>query len=110
LQGRPPLSEEEVLVALAAGEAAAAATVLAERASRAHWTAVYLAGKLDRKDTQWEGIIMERKGNRFVVMIPALALETQVTASAGGGLSPNDPITLTLSSVKIPEAEAVFLQ
>ena len=29
LQGRPPLSEEEVLAALAAGEAAAAATVLA---------------------------------------------------------------------------------
>jgi hypothetical protein len=49
---------------------------------------------------------MERKGNRFVVMIPALALETQVAAK--GDLAPNDPITLTLLSVKIPEAELVF--
>jgi exoribonuclease-2 len=108
LQGRPPLSEEEVLLALAAGEAAAAATVHAERASRAHWTAVYLA---DKKETPWEGIIMEKKGNRFVVMIPALGLETQVAArgSASGDLGPNDPLTLTLSSVKIPEAEAVFI-
>lgn len=104
LQGRPPLSEEEVLLALAAGEAAASATVHAERASRAHWTAVYLAGKTG---AQWEGLIMERKGNRFVVMIPALALETQVAAR--GDLAPNDPITLTLSAVKIPEAELVFV-
>jgi exoribonuclease-2 len=103
LQGRPPLSEEEVLLALAAGEAAATATIHAERASRAHWTAVYLSSQ---KDSQWEGIIMERKGNRFVVMIPALALETQI--SAKGDLVPNDPLTLTLSSVKIPEAEVFF--
>jgi exoribonuclease-2 len=106
LQDRPLLSEEEVLLALATGEAGASAAVHAERASRAHWTAVYLTGKLDCGDTQWDGIIMERKGNRFVVMIPALALETQVAAR--GDLAPNDPITLTLSAVKIPEAEALF--
>jgi exoribonuclease-2 len=50
---------------------------------------------------------MERKGNRFVVMIPALSLETQVAAK--GDLAPNEPVTLTLSSVRIPEAEAVFV-
>ncbi|GHV79462.1 exoribonuclease II [Spirochaetia bacterium] len=108
LQGRPPLTEEEVLLALAVGEAGASATVHAERASRAHWTAVYLAGKKGPPDSQWEGIIMERKGSRFVVMIPALALETQVAARSD--LSPNDPLTLTCVSVKIPEAEVVFAQ
>jgi exoribonuclease-2 len=106
---RAPLDEEEVLAALAAGEAAASATVHAERASRAHWTAVYLADKANRRsaDSQWEGIVMEKKGGRFVVMIPALGLETQVAAR--GDLAPNDTITLTFSSVKIPEAEAVFI-
>jgi exoribonuclease-2 len=105
LEGRPPLSEEEVSLALTTGEAGASATIHAERASRAHWTAVYLSNT-SSADSRWEGVIMERKGNRFVVMIPALALETQVTAK--GDLAPNDPVTLTLSSVKIPEAEAVF--
>ncbi|GHV26722.1 hypothetical protein AGMMS4952_07300 [Spirochaetia bacterium] len=44
---------------------------------------------------------------RFIILIPALSLETQVAAR--GDLAPNDPLTLTLSSVKIPEAEAVFV-
>jgi exoribonuclease-2 len=104
LRGRPPLGEEEILLAMAAGEAATAATVQAERMSRAHWTAVYLS---DKKESQWEGIIMEKKGSRSVVMIPSLGLETQVVTK--NDTAPNDPLTLTLSSVKIPESEAVFV-
>jgi exoribonuclease-2 len=104
LRGRPPLGEEEVLLALAAGEAAAVATVQAERMSRAHWTAVYLA---DKKDSQWEGIMMGKKGSYSVVMIPSLGLETQLVTK--NDTAPNDPLTLTLSSVKIPESEAVFV-
>ncbi|WP_245534791.1 ribonuclease catalytic domain-containing protein [Treponema primitia] len=104
LSGAVPLSEDDLMVALAAGEAAAAATVQAERASRAHWIAVYLR---DKKGSPWEGIMMEKKGNRVVVMIPGLGLETQVAANSE--LAPNDPVTLTLSGVKIPEAEALFI-
>jgi exoribonuclease-2 len=101
---RSPLDEEAVLLRLAAADAAAAATVQAERASRAHWTAVYLA---DKKGTSWDGIVMEKKGPRVLVMIPALGLETQ--AAVKTGLEPNDPVKLTVSSVKIPEAEAAFV-
>ncbi|MFP3042247.1 RNB domain-containing ribonuclease [Treponema primitia] len=101
---RAPLAEEKILIALAAGEAAAAATVQAERTSRAHWTAVYL---LDKKDSPWEGIVMEKKGSQAVVMIPSLALETQLFPK--GDTAPNDTLTLSLSSVKIPESEAVFV-
>jgi exoribonuclease-2 len=112
LSGREPLDEDAVLLALAAGEAAAAATVQAERASRAHWTAVYLLDKSGHKsaghrfgDFRWEGIVLEKKGSRSVVMIPSLGLETQV---AGSAAAPNDTLILALASVKIPEAEAVF--
>jgi exoribonuclease-2 len=101
LAGRAPVGEEELLMSLAAADAAALATVQAERASRAHWTAVYLS---ERKNSAWEGVIVELKGNRAVVLIPALGLETQVNA---GGES-NDPIVLTLLSVKIPEGEVFF--
>jgi exoribonuclease-2 len=104
LRGREPLDADAVLLALAAGEAAAAATVQAERASRAHWTAVYL---MDKKGSRWEAVALEKRGGRAVAMIPALGLETQV--AAGSDTAPNDALALTLSSVKIPESEAVFV-
>ena len=102
LLGREPLDEEAVLLALATGEAAASATVQAERASRAHWTAVYLS---DKRGSRWEGVVLERKGSRAAVMIPALGLETQTGTDA----APNGTVCLTLASVKIPESEAVFV-
>jgi exoribonuclease-2 len=99
----PPLDEDAALQALAAGEAAAAASNRAERASRAHWTAVYLAGK---KDSEWDGVVLEKKGNRAVVLIPALGLETQ--AAMGGDVEPNDPVRLKLAAVRVPEGEIQF--
>jgi exoribonuclease-2 len=107
LSGREPLDEDAVLLALAAGEAAASATVQAERASRAHWTAVYLLDQSNKRPGErWEGVALEKKGGRSVVMIPSLGLETQV---AGSSAAPNDTLLLALASVKIPEAEAVFV-
>jgi exoribonuclease-2 len=100
--GRPPLSTDELVLLLGAGEAAYQASIHAERASRSHWTAVYLNGK----DTPWEGVVLEKKGARAVVMIPALGLETQVSLKSGA--EPNDMVKLTLVSAKIPEGEVVF--
>ncbi|MDR3122394.1 MAG: RNB domain-containing ribonuclease [Treponema sp.] len=112
LRGQEPLDEDAVLLALAAGEAAAAAAVQAERASRAHWTAVYLSDKSDHRSAdrgsaglRWEGVVVEKRGGRAVAVIPSLALETQVAA---GSAAPNDTLDLALVAVKIPEAEAVF--
>ena len=99
----PPRTAAEMTVAMGAGEAAYQAAVHAERASRAHWTAVYLTS---RKDAVWEAVVLEKKGNRAVVIIPALGLETQVSLKAEG--EPNSVVRLALVSAKIPEAEAVF--
>jgi exoribonuclease-2 len=98
-----PPDEDAVLPALAAGEAAAAATVRAERASRVHWTAVYLS---DKKGSEWDGVILEKKGNRATVLIPTLGLETQ--AALKGDAEPNDPVKLTLTAVNIPKGEFIF--
>jgi len=105
-RGEEPLTEEEVLFRVSAAEAAAAAASRAERASRAHWLAVYLLEKMPEKDTMWEAVVLDRKGNKGTVIIPALGLETQV--SMRGTEKPNDSVTLALSSVKIPEGEAGF--
>ena len=102
--GRRPLLEDELLPALAAGEASSAAVVHAERASRNHWLAVYLSGM---KDSQWDGVILEKKGAYAVLIIPALGLETQISLKSEADL--NDTVRLTLASVKIPQAQAVFV-
>ena len=106
-RGEDPLTEEEVLFRVSAAEAAAAATSRAERSSRAHWLAVYLSEKLREKDAVWEAVVLDRKGNKGTVVIPALGLETQV--SMHGTENPNDTIKLKLSSVKIPEGEVSFV-
>jgi exoribonuclease-2 len=105
LRGGNPLPEDEVSARLGAGEAAALAAARAERASRLHWTCVYL---LDKKDSAWDAVALGRKGNRWELVIPALALETQVPLR--GDVAPNDPVGLTLKSVNIARGEAVFVQ
>jgi exoribonuclease-2 len=105
LRDAEPLGEDECLQRLAQGEAGANATVQAERASRMHWTCVYLAGK---KDSVWDAVVLEKKGNRYLVMIPALALETLL--SLKDGAEPNDTVKIVLKSVNIPKGEAVFAE
>jgi exoribonuclease-2 len=101
--GRSPLSADEMTLALGSGEAAYQASVHAERASRAHWTAVYLAAA---EKAPWDAVVLEKRGGRAVVTIPALGLETQTPVKAGA--EPNDTVKLSLVSVKIPEAEVSF--
>jgi len=102
-RGGEPLGEEEILLRVSTAEAAASAASRAERASRLHWTTVYLS---DKKDSVWEGVVLDRKGNRGTVIIPALGLESQV--SLRGTEGPNDEVKLSLLSVRIPEGELGF--
>ncbi len=105
LRGEEPLSGEEILKRIAAGEAAALAATQAERASRLHWILVYLKDKIE---SSWEGTILDIQKNRAVVLIPSLAMETQVSLKTRRDL--NEKITLLLKKVQIPEAEALFVE
>jgi exoribonuclease-2 len=103
LRGLKPLEEDEVLLRMGAAEAAMGAAVQAERASRLHWTLVYLQDKIG---SPWEGVVLEKKGSLARLLIPALALETQLNLKREA--LPNEMIPLTLVSLRIPEGEAVF--
>jgi len=105
LRGDKPFPADEISSRLGYGEAAAVATVHAERASNNHWIMVYLSGK---KDSVWEAVAIENKGNRWSLLIPSLAMETQ--AALSGKVSPNNNIKLILKSVNIAKGEAVFVQ
>jgi exoribonuclease-2 len=104
LRGGKTLPADELMARMSAGEAASIAVTQAERASRNHWLMVYLSGK---KDSVWDAIALEKKGNRWMVIIPALALETQVPLR--GAIAPNDPLRLILKSVNIPKGESIFI-
>ncbi|MHC6202547.1 ribonuclease catalytic domain-containing protein [Breznakiellaceae bacterium SP9] len=99
----PPLSAEELQAHLAAGDAALTASVRAERASRAHWTCVYLQSRIG---STWDAVVLENKGSRVVCAIPLIGLETQVALR--GRYAPNDTLKLTLKAVDIPASTATF--
>ena len=105
LRGDKLLSSEEVMAHLGAGEAAATAVSHAERFSKNHWKMVYLS---DKKDSVWDAVALEQKGNRWAVIIPSIALETQVSLQRD--VLPNEEVKLILKSVHIPKGEAVFVQ
>lgn len=105
LRGDKTLSADEISAHLGFSEAAATAAAAAERATDQHWIMVYLS---DKKDTVWEAVALEKKGNRWAVIIPALGLETQVPLQKD--VSPNEIVKLVLKSVNIPKREAVFVQ
>jgi exoribonuclease-2 len=101
-----PMNEEALLFRLAAADAAAQAVTHAERASKSHWTAVYLDSLLAAgTDIFWDAVITEKKSNGLGVIIPALAMETQI----GGQGQPNDTVKLRIKSVRIPELEMNFV-
>ncbi|MCL2411075.1 MAG: ribonuclease catalytic domain-containing protein [Treponema sp.] len=104
LRGETPLNTDEVAARLGYSEAAAAAVNHAERASNNHWLMVYLC---DKKDSVWEAVVLGNAGNRTHVVIPLLALETQVSLQKS--VQPNENVQLVLKSVNIPKGEAVFV-
>lgn len=104
LRGERLLSIDEVLEAVAAGEAAALAAVAAERASKLHWTAVYLQDKIG---SMWDAIVVDMRAHRATTIIPGLAMETQVALQPG--ITYNDSIKIELKLVKLPDLECMFI-
>jgi exoribonuclease-2 len=106
LKNTPLLSEDEILARLLQAERGASAANHAQRASNMHWKQVYLS---DKTGQSWDAILLEKRKPRSLVLIPALALETQAALSAAAAAcEPGDPLKVTLLKANIPENEAVW--
>ncbi|MDR2510409.1 MAG: RNB domain-containing ribonuclease [Spirochaetaceae bacterium] len=101
LRGHTPLDEDTLLARLAASERAALAVSRAERASRAHWTAVYLSSRIGEC---FNGVVLEQRGPHALLFIPELGIEVQTAAPRGGELAPNETRELKLCSVNLSRA------
>ncbi|GIX46116.1 MAG: exoribonuclease II [Candidatus Tectimicrobiota bacterium] len=103
LRGEAPLSAAQVLERVGAAEAVTGTARQAERLARRHWTLVYL---LQQPRWRGEGVVVEKRGLRATVLIPALALEAQVLLPQEVPL--NSPVSLVLSSVDLPALDVRF--
>ena len=103
LRGGDPLAAQAIIERVGAAEAAAVGVRRAERLSREHWTMVYL-----QQHPGWrgQGVLVEKRLPRGVVLIPELALETRVKVAED--VAPDSVVPLRLAGVELPEREAYF--
>ncbi len=98
-----PLGEQEVLERVGAAEAVTGSVRQAEWLAEKHWLLVYL---LQHPDWRGEGILVEKRDHRGIVLIPALGLETRL--HLGGEPPLNSTVPLTLNGINLAELEVHF--
>lgn len=103
LRGDDPLEAQAIVERVGAAEVAARGIRRAERLSREHWTVVYLQ---QHPGWQGEGVLVEKRMPRGVVLVPELALEARVKVSES--VAPDSTLPLRLTGLELPAREAYF--
>ncbi|VAW30675.1 RNase R-related protein, partial [hydrothermal vent metagenome] len=103
LRQEPMLDEQEVMERVAVAHAASRDMRYAERLSNQHWTAVYL---LRQQKWAGEGIVVDRRGKRDLILLPELGSETSIYKKEPTPL--DETVQIELQSVDLPQREAHF--
>ncbi|MBM3277554.1 MAG: RNB domain-containing ribonuclease [Candidatus Handelsmanbacteria bacterium] len=103
VRGDRTLAADQLLARVGAAQAVTGAVRQAERLSNRHWTLVFL---MERIGSWWEGILVDRRDRRSILIIPALALELSAHLPADPPL--NSSVSLELRGVDLPRLEAHF--
>lgn len=103
LREEPQLDEQAVMERVGAAYAVSRDVRYAERLSNQHWTAVYL---LRQPEWTGEGIVIDRRGKRDFVLLPALGSETSIYKKEPTPL--DTAVEVVLQKVDLPQREAFF--
>lgn len=103
--GQGLLNEAELMARVGAADAVAGAARWAERRSIDHWKLVYL---LQNPGWQGDGVVVDHRGSRHVLLLPELALETELYLRREKPL--NAVLGLQLEGVDLARLEARFGQ
>jgi exoribonuclease II len=103
LTGEKPMTPAEVTLRIGLADAVTGAVRAAERLSNQHWILVYL---LQNPDWEGDGMVVEHKPGREIVLIPDLAWETELYQRRPHEL--NTVVRLTVESIDIPNRQARF--
>jgi exoribonuclease II len=103
LRGEAPLDTSALMTRIGAVEAINGDMRRAERLSNAHWTLVYL-----QRLGEWrgEGVVVDKRGVRDLVLIPALDWEADIYSQRDMPL--DSPVQVALTAVDLPNLEAHF--
>jgi exoribonuclease II len=103
VRGQTLLDSKEIMERVAALDAVAGDVRRAERLSVTHWILVYL-----QQQPEWQGdaIVVEKRGARDLLIIPDLALETQLYQRHQVPL--DAVVRVMLEKVNLPDLEATF--
>jgi len=103
LTGGEPLPPDEVTRRIGEVEAMMPSLRQAETFSERHWTLVYL---LQNPDWTGEGVVLDQRGRNHTVVIPSLALETEVNTRKP--VEPDGVVRLKIQEIRLPVLEAHF--
>jgi exoribonuclease II len=103
LRGAPLLEEPQILGRVGAAEAVTANTRQAEFLAYKHWTLVYL---MQHPDWRGEGIVVDKRDHRAMILIPALGLELRLHLEQDVPL--NSAVPLMLRGINLAELDAHF--
>ncbi len=103
LRGQAILDEQQIVQAIGATEAVNGNVRWAERRSNQHWTLVYLI-----QNPSWQGCgqVIDKFGQRSLLLVPDLALETSIYLKRDVPL--DGRIELAFLDVNLPLLEAYF--
>ena len=104
LRGAGVLDEQELMARVGAADAVSGSVRAAERLSIAHWTMVYFV-----QNPEWagEGVVVEQRGRRSVVLIPELAWDADVYGDHNKMVL-NQKVSLQLTDLNLPMRSARF--
>ncbi len=103
LAGRSIMSSQDVMERVGAADAITGNARWAERRSTDHWTMLYL---LQNPEWRGEGVVVDKRGKRSVVMLPDLALESQVYLRRDVSL--DGKVQMAVEEIDLPYLEAHF--
>ncbi len=103
LQGKEPLSVEEIAERIGSSGMAGGSIRRAERLSNLHWKLIHLS-----RHPEWrgKGVVVQSVGRRATLIIPELAMETRVRLESEVPL--DTVLPLALREVNMPELVAWF--
>lgn len=103
LKNKNMLTSQEILERVGAAEAVTGSVRQAERLAIKHWTLVYL---LQHPNWRGQGVLVDKRHQHGIVIIPELDLETRLYLRDDIPL--DSSLSLALSEVNLPELEAYF--
>lgn len=102
---RTLLDKDEMLERISQGDAASIAARKVSRLSETHWKLIYLL-----QNPQWQGtgVLVEKKGDDGIFLIPSLAMQTMLKNCKD--LKLNQEVILKASNIDIPTQNVDFIK